>query len=537
MRESVQRRFFARRSARIAAAVLGLLYAAAVFAPVLANDRPYMIEAIDYGAYRQAREGLLPPVQFLATGLALEEATDEQLAAERTAVHWRTATMRRFVWHPMHAAERWDLDDLQRLEEHVDLAVRERSTAAAEEALAIARVLQTELWAARSAIPGGVSLVPARSYPLGASLTGLDVGAMLLALAAVLAIVLRLARRRVALLFGLAILGGVVFQLAGDGPERVGSWKQAIASGDVEVTRVVFPPLAMGYDESRLSESFRPPTWAASSELTTDGHYVRGARSPSARAVGEPVPSADPVEVRSGEPGLNHPLRHPLGTDALGRDLLVRLLWGGRISLAVGFVSALILVVLGVLIGSAAGYLGGRTDTLLSRLIEIVQCFPAFFLIVTAVALVPERTLHPLFTVVIVIGLVSWTGIARLVRAEFLRARELDYVAAARALGLGAPRIVFGHVLPNVLGPVLVAGAFAVASGILIESGVSFLGFGVRQPVPSWGALLGETRTLQHWWVQLFPGTLILLAVLSTHLLGEALRDALDPRVAGGADG
>jgi peptide/nickel transport system permease protein len=138
--------------------------------------------------------------------------------------------------------------------------------------------------------------------------------------------------------------------------------------------------------------------------------------------------------------------------------------------------------------------------------------------------------LHPLFAVVIVIALVGWTGVARLVRAEFLRARELDYVAAARSLGFSSTRIAFGHVLPNVLGPVLVAAAFAVASGMLIESGVSFLGFGVRHPVPSWGALLSESRSLEHWWLQLFPGLLIFAAVLSTHVLGEALRERLDPR-------
>jgi peptide/nickel transport system permease protein len=196
----------------------------------------------------------------------------------------------------------------------------------------------------------------------------------------------------------------------------------------------------------------------------------------------------------------------------------------------VGLVSAALLLALGVTVGALAGYHGGRVDLVLSRVIEVVQCFPTFFLIVTAVALIPERRLHPLFAVVIVIALVGWTGVARLVRAEFLRARELDYVAAARSLGFSSTRIAFGHVLPNVLGPVLVAAAFAVASGMLIESGVSFLGFGVRHPVPSWGALLSESRSLEHWWLQLFPGLLIFAAVLSTHVLGEALRERLDPR-------
>ena len=197
-------------------------------------------------------------------------------------------------------------------------------------------------------------------------------------------------------------------------------------------------------------------------------------------------------------------------------------------SLVVGVVSAALVLLIGVLAGGLAGYHGGWTDRVISRVIEVVQCFPAFFLIVTVVALIPDQRLHPLLAVVGVIALVHWTSIARLVRAEFLRARELDYVAAARAQGLAPRRIIFGHVLPNVLGPVLVAGAFAVASGLLIESGVSFLGFGVRHPIPSWGALLSESRSLEHWWLQIFPGLVIFATVLSIHVLGDALRVASD---------
>jgi peptide/nickel transport system permease protein len=222
--------------------------------------------------------------------------------------------------------------------------------------------------------------------------------------------------------------------------------------------------------------------------------------------------------------------RHPLGTDRLGRDVLVRLLWGGRASLAAAVASAALLLSVGVAVGALAGFHGGRVDLVLSRVIEVFQCFPTFLLIVTAVALIPEQSLPPLLALVLVIALVNWTGVARLVRAEFLRARELDYVAAARALGFSTPRIVFGHVLPNVLGPVQVAAAFALGSGVLIESGVSFLGFGVRHPVPSWGSLLSESRTLEHWWLVCFPGLAIFAAVLGTHVLGETLREALEPR-------
>jgi peptide/nickel transport system permease protein len=235
--------------------------------------------------------------------------------------------------------------------------------------------------------------------------------------------------------------------------------------------------------------------------------------------------------VRYGEPARNSPWRHALGTDILGRDLLVRALHGGRISLAVGLVSTALLVLIGVVVGSLAGYFGGWVDVLLSRTIEVVQSIPAFFLILTAVALVPERELNPIFTIVIVIGLIRWTGVARLVRGEFLRLKEQEFVLAARALGLPHSRIIFRHVLPNALGPVLVAAAFAVASGILTESAISFLGFGVKHPIPSWGALLNESRAAEQWWLQVFPGALIFLTVLSYNLVGEGFRDALDPRL------
>jgi peptide/nickel transport system permease protein len=190
-----------------------------------------------------------------------------------------------------------------------------------------------------------------------------------------------------------------------------------------------------------------------------------------------------------------------------------------------------LLVAIGVLVGAVAGYAGGRVDLLLSRLIEIVQSIPAFFLILTVVALVPARELHPILAIVIVIALVRWTGVARLVRAELLRERELDFVAAARASGASASRILFRHLLPNAIAPVLVAATFAVAGGILTESAISFLGFGIRHPVPSWGSLLNESRAAEYWWVQVFPGLLIFVTVFCYNVVGEGVRDALDPRM------
>jgi peptide/nickel transport system permease protein len=238
-----------------------------------------------------------------------------------------------------------------------------------------------------------------------------------------------------------------------------------------------------------------------------------------------------PVDVRAAEPERNSPWRHLLGTDGLGRDLMVRLLYGGRVSLSIGLVSAFLLVVIGTIIGSIAGYFGKRVDLALSRFIEVVLCFPAFYLILFAAAMVDPEQVAPIVAITIIIALVRWTGVARLARGEFLRLRELDFVVASRALGFSSARTIFRHILPNALGPILVAGAFAVAAGILTESTVSYLGFGVQHPVPSWGSLINESKSPEHWWIQVFPGALIFATVVCYNLVGEALRDALDPKM------
>jgi peptide/nickel transport system permease protein len=210
----------------------------------------------------------------------------------------------------------------------------------------------------------------------------------------------------------------------------------------------------------------------------------------------------------------------------------VRLLWGARTSLSIGLLSALCLTLVGVAVGALAGWCGGRVDMLVSRVIEIVLCVPAFFLIVSVMAFTDPEVLPPLVAIVIVIALVSWTSVARLVRAEFLRLRELEFTVAARALGLSPARIVVRHLLPNALGPVLVAAAFAVASSTLTESALSFLGLGVGEPVPSWGALISGARSSGPWWLSVFPGACLFATVLAYNVLGDGIRDALDPRSA-----
>ncbi|MBI2899883.1 MAG: ABC transporter permease [Planctomycetes bacterium] len=233
----------------------------------------------------------------------------------------------------------------------------------------------------------------------------------------------------------------------------------------------------------------------------------------------------DPAEWR------DNAKRHPLGTDSHRRDVLAMLIHGTRISLSVGFVAVGIYVTIGILIGAVAGFFGGWTDDVIMRIIEIVICFPTFFLIITIIAIAPPS----IFMVMAAIALVQWTTVARLVRAEFLRLRKNDFVASARALGASRPRIIFRHILPNALSPVLVSATFGIAGAILTESALSFLGLGVPVDVATWGNMLrlGRDGLPGTWWLALIPGVAIFVTVTSYNLFGEALRDALDPRLKG----
>ncbi len=220
--------------------------------------------------------------------------------------------------------------------------------------------------------------------------------------------------------------------------------------------------------------------------------------------------------------------RHILGTDEQGRDLAARMIHGTRVSILVGFIAVFIYVTMGVVIGAIAGYYGGVVDMLVSRFIEIIICFPTFFLILTILALVGPS----LVNVMLVIGVTGWTGIARIVRGEFLKIREMEFVQAARALGARDRTIIFRHMLPNALAPVLVSATFGIASTILIESSLSFLGFGVQPPTPSWGDILSQSRDFMDfaWWLTLVPGFAIFITITAYNLVGEGFQDAIDPR-------
>jgi len=224
--------------------------------------------------------------------------------------------------------------------------------------------------------------------------------------------------------------------------------------------------------------------------------------------------------------------QHWCGTDQLGRDVLSRMIWGAGISLKVGFVATGIAVLIGALLGALAGYYGGWWDMVIMRLVDVMLCFPTFFLILAVIAFLEPS----IWNIMIIIGATGWMGIARLVRADFMSLKERDFVTAARVLGASDTRIIFRHILPNAMTSILVAATLGVAGAILTESALSFLGIGVQPPTPSWGNILtaGKDNLDIAWWLSLYPGLAILITVLGYNLLGEGIRDALDPRLRGG---
>ena len=266
---------------------------------------------------------------------------------------------------------------------------------------------------------------------------------------------------------------------------------------------IVFDPQTV-----RLSEKFLPPLTPFTSTITPE----------------EDAPAFD---------------MYLMGTDELGRDVFARMLEGTSVSLTVGFVAVGISVLLGIFFGGLAGYYGKKklafisVDTLIMRFVDIMLCFPTFFLILTVVALLPPS----IYNIMIVIGLTSWMGTARFVRAEFLALREQDFIAAARSQAIPGWRIIFVHMVPNAIAPVLVSATIGVATAILTESSLSFLGFGVQPPDATWGNILadGKQFIFDAPWITFIPGFAILFVVLAFNLCGEGLREAFNPKLKEGA--
>jgi peptide/nickel transport system permease protein len=243
-----------------------------------------------------------------------------------------------------------------------------------------------------------------------------------------------------------------------------------------------------------------------------------------------PIIPYSPFEINLNEKLLPPSHKHWMGTDDLGRDVASRMIHGAGISLKVGFVAVAIAVVIGVLAGAMAGYYGGTVDLAISRIIEVVMCFPFFFLILAVIAFLPPS----IYNIMIVIGITRWTSIARYTRGEFIRLKSQEFAEAAKALGVQDRKIIFRHILPNSLAPVLVSATFGVANAILIEAALSFLGLGIQPPTASWGGILSLAKQFIEvaWWLATFPGLAIFITVTAYNLLGEGIRDASDPRIA-----
>ena len=237
----------------------------------------------------------------------------------------------------------------------------------------------------------------------------------------------------------------------------------------------------------------------------------------------------DPTAINIKEALVAPSAEHLFGTDNLGRDLFSRMLFASRVALRIGLLAMGIAAIIGVFLGSIAGYFGGRVDSVIMRFTDIMLCFPRLFLILAVVAVVGPS----INNVMIIIGVTGWMGMARLIRAEILSLKTRDYVSASKALGAGHFFIITKHLIPNGIAPVLVSFVFGVAGAILTEAGLSFLGLGVQPPDPSWGNILMEGKVVLGvgWWVIFFPGLAILITVLAFNLLGEGLRDALNPKI------
>jgi peptide/nickel transport system permease protein len=232
-------------------------------------------------------------------------------------------------------------------------------------------------------------------------------------------------------------------------------------------------------------------------------------------------------------------ITHPMGTDTLGRDLMTRIFYGGRISLTIGLAATILGVTIGVIIGSVAGYYGGKTDEVLMRMTDLFLSLPRIFMLIIMAMLLREVEIPILKAngnmggIILILGLLSWTSVARLVRGQFLSLKEKEFVESARTIGASHSRIIFKHILPNTATPIIVAATLLVARNIISESGLSFLGFGVQPPTPTWGNMLNAAQDEMrkgNWWMAFFPGLMIFLTVISINYIGDGLRDALDPR-------
>lgn len=467
------------RLALLGFAMVCIVATVAAFVPFLANDKPLVIHCTMPDDYEAAYYSVLDAAEQIAAILPWTVDTLPQVLED-----WEVLLRNIERMQTQLGGE--DREDLKEL--------RSRTTMleAPPEGVRGMWVKWRDEFEARFAVDQ-TSLVPRYYFPLIRTLRPIELFFIVLWFAAVIQWIIRRRSpptwRRAGRVALLAAALSIAWNLAV--PDRVyptGYFKKRLA----EASFALMPPVPYGETESIETDRMAPPTWTL------------------------------PAQERGGN-------YHFLGTDLIGRDVMSRMVYGARIAMVIGFVAVSIYVTIGIIVGAFAGYFRGSVDIIVSRVIEIVICFPVLFLILIVLAMLRPSIIN----IMVVIGLTWWTGVARLTRGEFFRIVNLDYVSAVQALGGSSFRIIFRHILPNGIGPILVVASFGIASAILVESALSFLGFGVPQPFASWGTLLNEGRdNIQGtWWLTVFPGIAIFVTVTAWNLFGEGLRDAIDPRM------
>jgi peptide/nickel transport system permease protein len=529
----------AQRGARLAALVCWSLVALGLYAPFLAGGAPLYLQAVDQRGYSSALRALPLVAGNLERSLAQAGSVlgaEAAARAELEAFELRCRILAHYAPQECGALLA-ELEQGRRVAlGHLRARDWNAAQSAARELAALCRRRQTDLAAKDPRLPRsqGLALRARASTPALASISFLEWWAMLAwpcvllwgCLIAQLEGLPRgggadaLARSPGRILVACALVAALVqWMLPGAAPGAPADYKSALASGELLAGPVRFPPLPFSYFEQNLSEPLRPPTLLG--PAGADERDAGRESAPPAGGLSGRLDGAVPVEVRFGELSSQASLRHPLGTDGLGRDLLARMIWGTRASLGSALLAAACMTTLGFVLGGLAGWLGGKPDLWITRVIELLMGVPTLFVVVLFAALCPPQVLPPLLAIVVIVTVLGWTGVARLVRARLLAERRRVHVEALRALGASELRLFCLHALPSALPPALVAGAFAVGSAILVESSASYLGFGISEPLPSWGALVQGTRNAEQWWLFLFPGLGIWVSVVSVYALAE----------------
>lgn len=389
---------------------------------------------------------------------------------------------------------------------------------------------RAELWAESPEAPAGTGRTPGpRARALAAVCPGLGHlaigawvagGALLATFAGFLAVAAVSAHRIVDAMRHASVEGLVAAATLALGIAATYAWSIA----DLWVWRAR-PVRGEGISEWRLGwREFRRNRLAMLGLALLAGLYIVTLLTPLI-APYDPYEQGDILATRLLSPSW----QHPMGTDRFGRDIFTRALYGARISLSIGFIAVGIAVTLGTTVGAVAGYFGRWVDSIFMRLVDLVISFPRLILLITVIALFEPS----IFLVIAVLGLTQWPSTARLVRGDVLSLREREFVQAARALGIPTARIILRHIVPNTLGPVIVAATLGIGNTILLEAALSFLGLGVQPPLASWGGMVADGRNhlIEAWWIATFPGLAIVLTVVAFNLVGDGLRDALDPRL------